>query len=348
MTARRLAAAAALLLALPAGAQTDACREAVALAEARYVQGAFDAVEPLLGPCLDTAGTSVPAYRLLALARLRSGAIAEAKLALLRILAVRPDYEPDPALDPPDYVALIRVVKGQIALDRPAPLDTSSARPAEPLPGPPDPVASAPAAPPAPPEAPAGEEAAPDRLPTFSYHLSLGAGSYGGERGASGSGPVAEFANNAGPAFGIGVSTRLLPWLRLVGDLEATQYPTITTPKEGDTFDSPVFDDSAGLSSWVRTATVGAHVLLRRGGLAPYVVLGGGVALGGQGGSQAAGLGTAGLGVDVPLFVGVGAYLEGTGSLASPARALDGAAGASDRADPFTAVRLGLRYGVGR
>ena len=366
MSSRRLwtlgvAWAALAVAAPPATAQTDACTRAFAQAEARYLQGAFEAVEPALTPCLDAAEPSVPAYRLLALARLRQGEIASAKRALLRILAVRPDYEPDPVQDPPDFVALIRVVKEQVALEAPPPA------PAEPVVAPAEPVAErrpvlpAPARPavlpeeegaraaddPAPPPTftpPPVEPAEPPALPLFGYRYWLGLGSYGGERGASGSGPVGEFIDNAGPGIGIGVTLALGPRLRAFGDLDATRYSTLTTPKEGGRTDIPGYEDSTGLSPWVRTAVVGAHVLLRTEGLTPYVLAGGGIAMGGRDGAQVAGLVTLGAGVEAPLFAAGTVFFEGSGSVVAPGRALDAA---GDRADLFSGFRLGLRYQAG-
>jgi hypothetical protein len=338
-----------VLVAAAPAAQTDACRDALAEAEARYVQGAFDDVEPALTPCLDTGDAPVAAFRLLTLARLRQGDITGAKLTLLRILALEPDYRPDLVQDPPDYVALIRVVRGQLGPADAGQPDPASSDPVLPdlAPSPVRPAAALPGpetAAPETPSRPAAPQLAEPAASPLGFRFWGGAGSYGGERGSVGTDALDDLIKNSGPVFGIGLTVDLARRLRLFADVEGGYYSTLDTPRELAAPNSPVFEDSADLDPWVRTATVGFHLHLRPAGASPYLLAGGGIAMGGRGGFQVAGIGTAGAGLEVPLFEFVNVYLEGGAMVAAPDRALDAAANPESGVDVFSGVRFGLRY----
>ena len=351
---RLLSAVAALALWAPlASAQT--CPEALAEAEARYVEGTFGGVIARLDPCLDDTPRSIPARRLIVLTYLRLGEINEAKLALLDILAIQPTYQPDPVQDPPAYRSLVQVVREQLTTPEeaapPTPAEPVSPEPAPVEPGPDpltdrvvpppsEPVAAEPA--PAEPEGPIEAPAeAPPALP-LALRYWVGAGSYGGERGTQASGPVQEFADNAGVIFGAGVEGRLLPWLGVYGEVEAGYYPTLPT----DRGRPPEFDpiDENAFSAWVRFVTVGVRATgVRSRGIALYGALGGGLASGDQ---TYAGVASVGLGADISFSSVTGAVVDGTWSLTMPARAIDAAAREPNIGDLFTAVRVGLRYRI--
>ncbi len=342
-------AAAALVLLAPSGsAQT--CPEALSEAEARYVEGAFGTVIGSLDPCLDDTPRSIPARRLIALAHLRLGEITEAKLALLDILAIQPSYRADLVQDPPAYRSLVQVVQAQVTAQAPAP---PAPEPADPdvVPADPDPTEGGPpeAVPPA---DPGNGEAAPVELDgrgeepaefPITLRYWVGAGSYGGERGIPASGPIQEFAENAGFAFGAGIEGPVLPWLRVFGDVEAGYYPTLPTVRGRP----PVFDpiDEAGFSAWVRFATAGLRATaVRTHGVSLYGAVGGGIA---SGDHNLAGVVSAGFGTEVSFSPTTGMILDGTWSLTLPARAIDAAAQESAAGDLFSAIRVGLLYRIG-
>ena len=114
----------------PAGAQTqtaplptalDPCESVLALADARYYEADYEAVELLVGDCVHRPSATVEqvqrGYRLLALGFLRQDQLVEAQLAVVKLLGADYGYEPDPSLDPADYVALVDSVKDQLRVE---------------------------------------------------------------------------------------------------------------------------------------------------------------------------------------------------------------------------------------
>lgn len=110
-----LAAAAPLATAQP----TNTCDEEIGAAETSYVEGRFDNAIRLLLLCLDRedieTAQAIEGYRLLALALIRKDELPDARAAIVQLLDVYPDYEPDPVTDPPSYTALVDIVKQQVA-----------------------------------------------------------------------------------------------------------------------------------------------------------------------------------------------------------------------------------------
>lgn len=342
-------------LALFPAASAQTCPEALADAEAAYVEGAFGSVLEGLAPCFDDTPRSVPARRLVALSYLRLGQIAEAKQALLQLLAIVPTYEPDPVRDPPAYQSLVQVVQAQLAAaaDEPDPAPVAPTpvdpRPAEPQPEPP-PTPPAGAQPPSERPTALSPDAEPDdtRLlleadePDVSLRYWAGAGSYGGERGVNAEGPIREFVDNAGMAFGVGVAAEVRPRLYVFGDVEAAYYPTLST----DRGVNAVFDsvDVDRFSPWVRFVTAGARLtVVQSRGLALYGALGGGIAFGDR---DLGGAVSGGVGVDFAFLASTGAFVDATWTFVGPARAIDAAASPSAAGDLFSVLRLGLRYRV--
>lgn len=334
-----------LLGASAARAQTPECRTALAEAEARYVEGAFDAVPARLEPCLDGSRQAIPAYRLVALSQLRRGEIVETKLTILRILTLQPGYLPDRIQDPPTFVALVETVRGELESYSQAALETAlvargpwirlDALPhrAEPAP---------PIVPRADVEAPAPvpiKTAAP--FPTVAFRAWGGMGSYGGERGTNASTSLGEFTENAGPSGGVGVEVTFQPWAAVYGTVEASRFPTLTTLKGPN----EVFEPVSSFSEWVQFMTVGARLrspTVWRIGVVGSV--GGGVAFGRRDGTiHTGGTLTAGGGIEMTLSRANHVFVEGHGTLVGPARAIDGASIASEPFDLFSSVRLGVR-----
>ena len=116
------------------------CEATLTEAEARYAEGAFDAVEAAVATCLGTGGATtadaVRAYRLQALAYLRLGDLPASQAEVLKLLGASPSYAPDPIQDPPDYVGLVRFVTEQIRVQEPEPpsVEPVAQRPAAPTP----------------------------------------------------------------------------------------------------------------------------------------------------------------------------------------------------------------------
>lgn len=128
---RFLTALILLMAAVPyATAQTtNSCDEELETAEMSYVEGRFDDAIRLLLTCLERAdietAQAIDGYRLLALALIRKDELPDARAAIVQLLDIYPEYEPDPIADPPAYTALVDIVKQQVTpataeLDEPA------------------------------------------------------------------------------------------------------------------------------------------------------------------------------------------------------------------------------------
>ena len=118
--------------ALPAAAQR--CDTALADADEQYRAGYFDQVIERLSDCLDQSAFSSEerrrAYRLLGLSYIGKDREQDARAAVRSLLEVAPDYQPDPALDPPPFVQLVEEMNRS---DQPMPATpatpSSAARP---------------------------------------------------------------------------------------------------------------------------------------------------------------------------------------------------------------------------
>jgi hypothetical protein len=104
---------------------TATCEPILAAADERYIQREYDEAEALVRACLAQAGIStdeaIQAHRLLALIALRQDDLPGAELAITNLLAIAPDYAPDPVQDPPAYVDLVVVVEERLRTDPAAP-----------------------------------------------------------------------------------------------------------------------------------------------------------------------------------------------------------------------------------
>lgn len=118
LSARTIALTALITLLgwIPArGQNVSQCAEEYAQAETAYYDAAFDRAVRLLRTCLDEANltpdTRVRFYRLLAFAHIARGDRGAARNAAARLLDLDPTYAPDPSVDRPDFVELVRDVK---------------------------------------------------------------------------------------------------------------------------------------------------------------------------------------------------------------------------------------------
>lgn len=106
---------AALVLAAPVAAQN--CGRALDRAQSSYQSGEFDETIERLTTCLDANAFSTEerraAYRLIGLSYIGKDREADARQAVASLLEVAPNYEPDPALDPPPFVRMVSEVRRQ-------------------------------------------------------------------------------------------------------------------------------------------------------------------------------------------------------------------------------------------
>lgn len=113
------------------------CEPLLSTAEERYIQREFAEAEALVRACLAQPerldAESVASYRLLALIALRQEDLRSAERAVQQLLAVVPDYGPDPVQDPPAYVDLVSVVKERFE-NAPPPAQADSIRAVPPIP----------------------------------------------------------------------------------------------------------------------------------------------------------------------------------------------------------------------
>ena len=118
---RLLAVSVAAVWGGAASAQPSPCPAALAEGERLYQERDYAAVEPAVSACIysDAAGPAEvqASYRLVALALVRQGQLPEARLAVVSLLGLGFDYQPDPVYDPPSYVSLVTAVKGQLRVE---------------------------------------------------------------------------------------------------------------------------------------------------------------------------------------------------------------------------------------
>lgn len=338
---------AGLTLAPGAFAQTSDCAALLGAAHDAYVDRAFADAEALARRCLDTPETeaeaALRAYRLLALVHLQRGELAEAKLAVVRLLATSFDYEPDPVLDPPAYVALVTSVKEQLRVEAPPevrPDTMGTAQPDSIAVAQPDTVATEPVfyTPPVP--EPASAAFAFRRPRALYLGVLLGAGSYGGERGIDVAGsPLQEYVDNSGITLGLSVELALTERLAAALTYRAAHLPALLH----DASAAPPID--AGRSSeWVHLlAAVGRARFGASWPASPYAQLGLGATVSRLDGATRTGIGPAlGLGLDIALTPQLGAFAELSGLAVFPGDAVD--ALGDERFDLLTFLDLGLRY----
>lgn len=113
----------ALLVPTVLRAQTERiCSDALEVAEKQYRQRAYEEARQVISACLNQDEVppeqAVAAYRLLALTHLKQDQLEAARAAVVNLLGVNPDYEPNKVESPPAYVSLVSVVKEDLEGDR--------------------------------------------------------------------------------------------------------------------------------------------------------------------------------------------------------------------------------------
>lgn len=317
------------------------CDSLLAAAERHYVNQDFDRAEPLTTECLArrdvTDAAAIAAHRLRALIYLRQDDLEDAKQAVIRLLGVSFDYEPDPVQDLPAYVALVHSIKEQLrveAEDRVEAGDGVEARP-EPLP----------------PSLEDGLLATSSRGParrrpgTLSLRMALGAGSYGGERGVDESSPFREFTSNGGVSFELGASYRLPFETSVALTYRAVRFSRLldNDVRAEDVQVRP--DDS---SAWVHLLTLlGQRTFGRDWRVAPFVHLGVTSSLSRFNDEVRLGIGPVlGVGADVALTPDLGAFAALSTTIVYPGDAVDRVDTSSTSGDVLTFIGAGLRYRV--
>ncbi|MDX1532311.1 MAG: hypothetical protein R3362_12345, partial [Rhodothermales bacterium] len=172
----------------PAALPDERCENVLVRAQEQYVARSFAMARLLIEECLASRvvddESDAHLHRLLALVLLRQDDTYGAEGAVVRLLSLDPEFEPDPVDDPPAFVGLVAAMKVRL---RRAQLP-AAARAAEPEP----------------------TEAAvpPAERPRYDVALSVGGGigSYGGERGVQAQGGLEEFFSNGGPLLDLRVT----------------------------------------------------------------------------------------------------------------------------------------------
>ncbi len=107
-----------LACASSAYAQERSCQELLVEANQLYTRGAFDETIVLLDQCIALPSVTEQqrrtAYRLKGLCFIGKGLEVDARESVRRLLTLVPDYEPDPAMDPPSFVTLIQEVRQEL------------------------------------------------------------------------------------------------------------------------------------------------------------------------------------------------------------------------------------------
>ena len=311
------------------------CDSLLAAAERHYVNQNFDQAEALTTECLarrDVADVAaIEAHRLRALIYLRQDDLEDAKQAVIRLLGVSFDYEPDPVQDLPAYVALVHSIKEQLRVEAG---DRAAALPE------PSPPSSDFDLLPLPPRKPAY------RVPgTLSLRVALGAGSYGGERGIDEESPFQEFTSNGGVSFEFGASYRLPFETSAALTYRATRFPRLL---DNDVRADDVQVRPGDSSAWVHLLTLrGQRTFGRDWRATPAVHLGVASSLGRINDEVRLGIGPVlGAGVDVALTADLGAFAELSTTIIYPGDAVDRVDTSNTSGDVLVFVGTGLRYRV--
>lgn len=98
--------------------QDQDCTNFLGEADAMYAQGDFDGTIALINRCIDDETISESnrriAYRLIGLSYIGKGVEGDAKEAVRQLLTLVPNYEPDPVMDPPNFVSMVAEVRQEI------------------------------------------------------------------------------------------------------------------------------------------------------------------------------------------------------------------------------------------
>ena len=94
------------------------CDQEMTEANELYARGRFDEAINTIEQCLGKQGLPEEqrraAYRIIGLSYIGKGLAGDAKESVRRLLALAPNYEPDPVLDPPDFVTLVEETRAEM------------------------------------------------------------------------------------------------------------------------------------------------------------------------------------------------------------------------------------------
>ena len=335
-------------------AQASPCKSLLDSAQEHYVEQRFADAEAAVRTCLGRSyvapGDALASHRLLALVHLRQDQLAEAKQAVMQLLSISFDYQPDPIFDPPTFAALVETVRNQLRVDVEAfrAVYAESPSPQEP------PCACADSADGAgavvdastEPELSAQPQAMLRSVRSVHLGVAIGGGSYSGERGINAPTLLGEFSQNGGISFAIDGAYYLTSTLAVAAQLHVVRFPLLMSNdvRHEDVQVRP--DDS---SEWVQALTVLARsVYWSDGRAAPYVQLGLSgivsrlnrevrVAVGPQ----------VGFGVDVAATPRLSGFAEFNVLVAIPGDAVDRVDTSDGPGDMLTFAGVGARYRLG-
>lgn len=349
-----------------AGVRAQGCEAVLAQAQNRYTAGAFEEIEAFVTACLGAEGAMgsdfVRAYRLQALAFLRLGDLDASRAQVLKLLGVYAAYEPDPVLDPPDYVGLVRFIKErlQVPATADAPMPVSPALvPTLPV----ERVAQRSVVPAPPPPLPSFEpQRLPDSLLAMQGPPRVRAQSPASRVRLEGAlGLNDDVFDNVGAGLQFGSSYEVSPSLALGLLYEAGQHPTLAAPGDSSAgvipppppppgeeppVGEPLSED--GSSPWLHQASAVVRATLVRWAVGrwavePYALAGVTAAVGRLDGTFRAGVGPrAGIGIEGAVGPRVAVFAEAQGTLAFPALVEDPTGGRSY--SPLSSARVGLRF----
>lgn len=338
------------LLVVVGGARSEAqpsesCDSLLARAQEHYVDQQFAEATAAARSCLArsnrTLESAIASHRLLALVALRQDDLTKAKGAVIELLSVSFDYSPDPIFDPPTYASLVDVVRSQlqvVAAVSPLLCEGSTDTP---LPG--ESAFS---------EALVDEEiavasgSAQEPLRSArSIHvgLTLGAGSYSGERGINAPSLIGEFNENGGFSVALDGTYYLENSFAVAASYRTVRFPLLLS---NDVRVEDVQVRPNDSSEWVHMVSVLGRVVYQpKEQVAPYAQIGiGGIfsylnkVLGMAAGPQL------GVGIDVAATPRLAGFAEFNVLVAVPGYAVDRVNANGAFGDILTFAGVGVRY----
>ena len=277
----------------------------------------------------------------------------------LSLLNLRPDYQPDPQLDPPPYAELIQTVRSQLAVSRPvepAEADTSRLHPLQPQAGPIPSIMDRP-------PGPIRIEGRPGQVYLTSPELpfipiSLGSPDRGRRPGTVElgywSGMVSfvgdfyredaldGYLTSDGPRFGMQAAYVPTSWVAVALTVEGSYHHKFPAQRRTETL--PSIRTEAIVGSAILDARLRAR---SRSVVSPYMTLGVGAVAARMLEEMRYGVGPSiGLGLDVAASDGVSLFGEATAMFPLPEDAID--TSSRRHGDVFSGFRVGLRTRVGR
>lgn len=352
-----LARAGVLLLILSGASSAvhaSPCKTLLAVAQEHYVEQRFAEAETAVHTCLGrpylAPDDALSSYRLLTLLHLRQEQLTEAKHAVLQLLKVSFDYEPDPVADPPAFTALVEIVRDQLRVDTVAATEPPCACDDAESDEPPLLASNGPST-----GAPSSDtkEAEVSQAPAAlrslrSVHLgvAVGGGSYSGERGINAPTLLGEFGQNGGVSFALDGTYYLTSTLAVAAQLHAVRFPLLLT---NDVRHEDVQVRPEDSSEWVHALTVLARTLYRSDGRAtPYFHLGlSGIVSRLNNKARIAVGPQVGFGVDVAATPRLSGFAEFNMLVAIPGDAVDRVDTSDGPGDLLTFAGVGVRYRLG-